>query len=121
MLSLEKMEVENLLHDQSTDISQGVDRDESNELYGAGDQGIMFGYACDETDNFMPAPIDYSHKILKTLANYRHNNDSFFGPDSKSQVSVLYKNNRPQKLVLLLYLVSTQSQPIMMKLEKILR
>ena len=54
-----------------------MDRDESNELYGAGDQGIMFGYACDETDNFMPAPIDYSHKILKTLANYRHNNDSF--------------------------------------------
>ena len=58
----------------------------------------MFGYACDETDNFMPAPIDYSHKILKTLANYRHNNDSFFGPDSKSQVSVLYKNNRPKKI-----------------------
>ena len=53
--------------------------------YSAGDQGIMFGYACDETDNFMPAPIDYSHKILKTLANYRHNNESFFGPDSKSQ------------------------------------
>jgi len=92
------LKVENLLHDQSTDISQGVDRDESNELYGAGDQGIMFGYACDETDNFMPAPLDYSHKILKKLANYRHNNDSFFGPDSKSQVSVLYKNNRPKKI-----------------------
>ena len=92
------LKVENLLHDQSTDISQGVDRDESNELYGAGDQGIMFGYACDETDNFMPAPIDYSHNILKKLANYRHNNDSFFGPDSKSQVSVLYKNNRPKKI-----------------------
>ena len=92
------LKVENLLHDQSTDISQGVDRDESNELYGAGDQGIMFGYACDETDNFMPAPIDYSHKILKTLANYRHNNDSFFGPDSKSQVSMLYKNNRPKEI-----------------------
>ena len=92
------LKIENLLHDQSTDISQGVDRDESNELYGAGDQGIMFGYACDETENFMPAPIDYSHKILKTLANYRHNNDSFFGPDSKSQVSVIYKNNRPKKI-----------------------
>jgi S-adenosylmethionine synthetase len=92
------LKVENLLHDQSTDISQGVDRDESNELYGAGDQGIMFGYACDETEDFMPAPIDFSHKILKTLANYRHNNDSFFGPDSKSQVSVLYKNNRPEKI-----------------------
>ena len=46
----------------------------------------------------MPAPIDYSHKILKTLSDYRHNNDSFFGPDSKSQVSVLYKNNRPQNI-----------------------
>ena len=92
------LKVENLLHDQSTDISQGVDRDESNELYGAGDQGIMFGYACDETDNFMPAPIDYSHNILKKLANYRHSNDSFFGPDSKSQVSVLYKNNKPKKI-----------------------
>ena len=92
------LKIENLLHDQSTDISQGVDRDESNELYGAGDQGIMFGYACDETENFMPAPIDYSHKILKTLANYRHNNDSFFGPDSKSQVSMLYKNNRPKEI-----------------------
>ena len=92
------LKIENLLHDQSTDISQGVDRDESNELYGAGDQGIMFGYACDETENFMPAPIDYSHKILKTLANYRHNNDSFFGPDSKSQVSMLYKNNKPKEI-----------------------
>ncbi len=90
--------IENFLHDQSTDISQGVDKDESNELYGAGDQGIMFGYACDETENFMPAPIDYSHKILKTLANYRHNNDSFFGPDSKSQVSVIYKNNVPKNI-----------------------
>ena len=92
------LKIENLLHEQSTDISQGVDRDESNELYGAGDQGIMFGYACDETDSLMPAPIDYSHKILKTLSDYRHNNDSFFGPDSKSQVSVIYKNNRPKNI-----------------------
>ena len=92
------LKIENLLHNQSTDISQGVDKDESNELYGAGDQGIMFGYACDETNSLMPAPIDYSHKILKTLSDYRHNNDSFFGPDSKSQVSVLYKNNRPQSI-----------------------
>ncbi len=92
------LKIENLLHNQSTDISQGVDKDESNELYGAGDQGIMFGYACNETKSLMPAPIDYSHKILKTLSDYRHNNDSFFGPDSKSQVSVLYKNNRPQNI-----------------------
>ena len=92
------LKIENLLHDQSSDISQGVDKDESNEMYGAGDQGIMFGYACNETDSLMPAPIDYSHRILKTLANYRHNNDSFFGPDSKSQVSVLYKNNKPKNI-----------------------
>ena len=92
------LKIENLLHNQTIDISQGVDKDESNELYGAGDQGIMFGYACDETSSLMPAPIDYSHKILKTLSDYRHNNDSFFGPDSKSQVSVLYKNNRPQNI-----------------------
>jgi S-adenosylmethionine synthetase len=92
------LKIENLLHNQSADISQGVDKDELNELYGAGDQGIMFGYACDETNSLMPAPIDYSHKILKTLSDYRHNNDSFFGPDSKSQVSVLYKNNRPQSI-----------------------
>ncbi len=92
------LKIENFLHDQSTDISQGVDKDELNELYGAGDQGIMFGYACDETESYMPAPIDYSHKILKTLANYRHNNDSFFGPDSKSQVSVIYKNNMPKNI-----------------------
>ena len=92
------LKIENLLHNQSTDISQGVDKDESNQLYGAGDQGIMFGYACDETNSLMPAPIDYSHKILKTLSDYRHNNDSFFGPDSKSQVSVFYKNNRPQNI-----------------------
>ena len=82
-----------------------------------GDQGIMFGYACDETDNFMPAPIDYSHKILKTLANYRHNNDSF-GPDSKVKLVCFTKITDQKTLVLLLYLVSTQSQLIMMKLEK---
>ena len=52
-------------------------------MYGAGDQGIMFGYACDESKNLMPAPIDFSHKILKELSDYRHLNDSFFGPDSK--------------------------------------
>jgi len=94
----EKISVENHLHKQSQDISQGVDQDESNQIYGAGDQGIMFGFACNESENLMPAPIDYSHKILKELANFRHNNDSFFGPDSKSQVSVLYENNKPKSI-----------------------
>ena len=58
----------------------------------------MFGFACDETENLMPAPIDLSHRILKYLANYRHENDSFFGPDSKSQVSVVYENNKPKSI-----------------------
>ena len=90
------LKVENHLHEQSADISQGVDKENENDVYGAGDQGIMFGFACDETENFMPAPIDLSHRILKHLANYRHENDSFFGPDSKSQVSVVYENNEPK-------------------------
>ncbi|MBD22730.1 MAG: methionine adenosyltransferase [Alphaproteobacteria bacterium] len=90
--------VENHLHKQSQDISIGVDQDEGNEIYGAGDQGIMFGYACNESKNLMPAPIDFSHKILKELSDYRHANDSFFGPDSKSQVSVLYENNKPKSI-----------------------
>ncbi len=92
-----KIEISNLLHNQSSDIAQGVDKDESNEI-GAGDQGIMFGYACDESENFMPAPIDFSHKILKELAKYRHNNNSIFGPDSKSQVSVRYQNGKPENI-----------------------
>ena len=93
-----KILVENRLHKQSQDISRGVDQDETNQIYGAGDQGIMFGFACNESENLMPAPIDYSHKILKELANFRHNNDSFFGPDSKSQVSVLYESNKPKSI-----------------------
>jgi len=86
--------LENHLHEQSSDISQGVDKTEDKSTLGAGDQGIMFGYACDETPSLMPAPIDFSHSILKELARYRHNNDSFFGPDSKSQVSVRYENGK---------------------------
>tara|TARA_B100000579_G_C22827914_1_gene854253 strand:- start:392 stop:1567 length:1176 start_codon:yes stop_codon:yes gene_type:complete len=93
-----KLKIENHLHEQSSDISQGVDKKEGDETLGAGDQGIMFGYACDETPSLMPAPIDFSHKILKKLALYRHNNDSFFGPDSKSQVSVLYENDKPKSI-----------------------
>ena len=94
----DKILVENHLHKQSQDIAQGVDQDETNQIYGAGDQGIMFGFACNESENLMPAPIDFSHKILKELANFRHNNDSFFGPDSKSQVSVLYESNKPKSI-----------------------
>ena len=99
----ENIEIENYLHNQSQDISQGVD---ATETIGAGDQGIMFGYACSETDFLMPAPIHYSHKILQNLSNYRKNNNSFFGPDSKSQVSMHYENNKPKNITSIV--VSTQ-------------
>ena len=83
------------LHAQSADIAMGVDAS-GNKDEGAGDQGIMFGYACNETDVLMPAPIHFSHAILKSLADYRHGNaNSGLGPDSKSQVTLKYVDNKP--------------------------
>ena len=85
------------LHAQSADIAQGVDA-AGNKDEGAGDQGIMFGYACDETPSLMPAPIHYAHTILKDLAHARktgHNGAAALGPDAKSQVTVRYENGRP--------------------------
>jgi S-adenosylmethionine synthetase len=83
------------LHAQSADIAMGVDSGADKDE-GAGDQGIMFGYACTETDVLMPAPIHYSHAILKSLADARHaDSNSGLGPDSKSQVTLKYVNNRP--------------------------
>ena len=88
-------QVEILLHSQSADIAQGVDAGEKKDE-GAGDQGIMFGYACDETPELMPAPIYYAQRILKLLADARHSGkEKALGPDSKSQVSVVYKNGKP--------------------------
>ncbi len=98
--------IENLLHKQSSDIAMGVDEVENKKDQGAGDQGIMFGYACSETSNFMPAPIEYSHRILKNLSKFRRENDSFFGPDSKSQVTVLYEKGIPKGIESIV--VSTQ-------------
>ena len=87
--------IEVLLHEQSVDIAQGVDSGD-NKDEGAGDQGIMFGYACRETPDLMPAPIYYSHLILERLAHARkHGNMSALGPDSKSQVTVAYENGKP--------------------------
>ena len=84
------LNVSNFIHQQSSDISQGVDRD------GAGDQGIMFGYAVNETEELMPAPIHYSHLILKSLADARHSKlATSLGPDSKSQLTVKYDNGNP--------------------------
>jgi S-adenosylmethionine synthetase len=93
-----KARIEVLLHGQSLDIGQGVDNaaDRQGEE-GAGDQGIMFGYACRETADLMPAPIYYSHKVLELLAAARHRNEGEagkLGPDAKSQVTVRYENGR---------------------------
>ena len=94
------------LHEQSKDIAIGVDsRDNKDE--GAGDQGIMFGYACNETDELMPAPIHYSHKILRLMAEDRKSgNLKGIEPDSKSQVTMLYENEKPVKVTSVV--ISTQ-------------
>jgi S-adenosylmethionine synthetase len=89
------LNVDVLLHAQSGNIAQGVDAG-GNKDEGAGDQGIMFGYACRETPELMPAPIQYAHKILKALADARHSGkEPSLGPDSKSQVTVRYENGVP--------------------------
>ena len=91
----ETVEVTNLLHEQSAHIAQGVDASE-NKDEGAGDQGIMFGYATDETEDLMPAPIQYSHAILRRLAEVRKNGtEQTLGPDAKSQLSVKYQDGIP--------------------------
>jgi S-adenosylmethionine synthetase len=87
--------IEVLLHAQSADIAQGVDAS-SNKDEGAGDQGIMFGYACRETPELMPAPIYYAHKILRLISEARHAGvEKVLGPDAKSQVTVRYENGKP--------------------------
>jgi len=87
--------IEVLLHAQSADIAQGVDTGAKNEE-GAGDQGIMFGYACRETPELMPAPIYYAHKILEDLTKARKSGElGMLGPDAKSQVTVEYRDGKP--------------------------
>ncbi|MDB5627296.1 MAG: methionine adenosyltransferase [Tardiphaga sp.] len=90
-------DVEILLHPQSADIAQGVDaKQPTNAEEGAGDQGIMFGYATNETPELMPAPIHYAHKILRLISEARHaGTEKVLGPDSKSQVTVQYENGKP--------------------------
>ena len=87
-------EITNLLHEQSAHIAQGVTGEQGDE--GAGDQGIMFGYATNETDALMPAPIQYSHAILRRLAEVRKSGqEPALGPDAKSQLSVIYRDGQP--------------------------
>ncbi len=99
-------DIETFLHEQSTDIAMGVDS-KGNKDEGAGDQGIMFGYACKETEDLMPAPIHFSHKILRLMANDRKNGTlKGIEPDSKSQVTMLYEKNKPVKVTSVV--ISTQ-------------
>ena len=96
------------IHEQSEDINRGVEKN-NREDQGAGDQGIMFGYACNETENFIPLALDLSHIILKELAELRKENKeiTYLRPDSKSQVTVEYsKDNKPQKIKTIV--ISTQ-------------
>ncbi|MEL0436758.1 methionine adenosyltransferase [Phycobacter sp. K97] len=91
----ETVEITNLLHEQSAHIAQGVDSSEDKDE-GAGDQGIMFGFATNETEALMPAPLQYSHAILRRLAEVRKNGtEPALGPDAKSQLSVIYENGKP--------------------------
>jgi S-adenosylmethionine synthetase len=105
----DKLDFANHLHAQSADIAQGVDAAENKEE-GAGDQGIMFGFACDETPDLMPATLDYSHKILMRMAEDRHSGRAaFLEPDAKSQVTLRFENGKPAKATVIV--VSTQHKP----------
>lgn len=100
-------EVQVHVHAQSAHIAQGVDADGNDKDEGAGDQGIMFGYACQETPELMPAPIAYAHEILRDMATARHSGAvSGLGPDAKSQISLQYENGKPVRATSVV--VSTQ-------------
>ncbi len=104
--SWKNTDIDVYLHEQSTDIAMGVDS-KDNKDEGAGDQGIMFGYACTETEDLMPAPIYFSHKILRSMAEDRKNGTlQGIEPDSKSQVTMLYEKNKPVKVTSVV--ISTQ-------------
>ncbi len=103
------LDFSNNLHGQSAHIAQGVDAS-GNKDEGAGDQGIMFGFACDETPDLMPATLDYSHKILERMAADRHSGAApFLEPDAKSQVTLRFKDGKPVAATAIV--VSTQHKP----------
>ncbi len=110
-----------LIHEQSPEINQGVDR-ESKEEQGAGDQGMMFGYATTETENYMPLALDISHKMMIELAKLRRENKdlTYLRPDAKSQVTIEYSDdNIPQRIVAIV--LSTQHDQFMEDDEKMLQ
>jgi len=105
----QKADIEVYVHAQSADIAVGVDAS-GNKDEGAGDQGIMFGYACRETEPFMPAPLYFSHRILRLLSEARRSGkEKGLGPDAKSQVTLLYENGKPVRATSIV--VSTQHAP----------
>jgi S-adenosylmethionine synthetase len=105
----DRLDFANHLHPQSAHIAQGVDAGTDKEE-GAGDQGIMFGFACDETPDLMPATLDYSHKILMRMAEDRHAGRApFLEPDAKSQVTLRFEDGKPAKATAIV--VSTQHKP----------
>jgi S-adenosylmethionine synthetase len=105
----DRLDFANHLHPQSANIAQGVDAS-GNKDEGAGDQGIMFGFACDETPDLMPATLDYSHKILERMAADRHGGRAdFLEPDAKSQVTLRFEEGRPVAATAIV--VSTQHAP----------
>jgi S-adenosylmethionine synthetase len=92
----ETLRFESHVHAQSAEIAQGVDREDGEE--GAGDQGLMFGFACRETPELMPAPLQYAHRILEKFAERRKAGDGDLGPDAKSQLTVEYVNGKPTRV-----------------------
>ena len=94
------VQITNLLNEQSPDIAQGVNEGEGEDIeQGAGDQGLMFGFACDETDVLMPWPITYAHRLVQRQSEVRKSGRlDWLGPDAKSQVSVVYENNIPASI-----------------------
>jgi S-adenosylmethionine synthetase len=105
----DRLDFANHLHPQSAHIAQGVDATDTKDE-GAGDQGIMFGFACDETPDLMPATLDYSHKILMRMAEDRHAGRApFLEPDAKSQVTLRFEDGKPAKATAIV--VSTQHKP----------